>query len=406
VRICFLSRRYFPTISGMSVYADNMVRQLVALGHDVTMLSQYYGGATAGVYGGGPPPDIDGATVAGFESIGEQESGDFERDIDELANEVKHRHAAEPFDVVHAQYGYPTGYAALRAARELGLPCVISIQGGDGHWVGDCCGTHRRAMQTVCRDADAVIIGSDSFAGEVTERLDVPRDVFTIIPGAVDTSRFHPSSDRRLGDLNEPPRLLYHGRVDARKGVLELLDAVTLLRGAGRDFSLQISGIGPDYEETKRRAEGMAGVSVTGHADYFAAPNIYRSADVFVSPTHAEGFSNTILEAMASGLPIVSCEAVGVVDCLQHERDALLVPVSDVRALAAAIARLLDGAPLRRRLAGNALAEVRALYAWPAIAQQIAAVYKDVAAGPPRQDFEPVAGPPDACRFRSEPHLL
>ena len=57
MRICFISRRFFPAISGMSVYAQNLLRQLVAGGHDITMISQYRGDAAgARVYGGGPPP--------------------------------------------------------------------------------------------------------------------------------------------------------------------------------------------------------------------------------------------------------------------------------------------------------------------------------------------------------------
>ena len=406
MRVCFLSRRYFPTISGMSVYADNMVRQMVALGHDVTMFSQYYGGEAAGVYGGGPPPEIDGATVVGVESVGEQAGGDFEGDIERLAQMVESAHKSEAFDVVHAQYGYPTGYAALVAARRLGLPCVVSIQGGDGHWVGECCGTHREAMRKVCRDSDAVLIGSDSFADEVAGRLQVPRDVFTIIPGAVDTHRFLPCQSRAIGDLSDPPRLLYHGRVDRRKGVLELLDAADLLRRDGRAFHLKISGIGPDYEAARQRAKDLPDVEVSGYADYFSAADVYRGGDVFVSPTHAEGFSNTILEAMASGLPIVSCEAVGVVDCLSDERDALLVGVSDVPALAEAIVRMLDDAPLRRQLAERALDEVRAQYSWPSVATQISDVYQRVVRSGPRLTFEPLAGPPDPCRFRTKPHLL
>ena len=406
MRVCFLSRRYFPSVSGMSVYADNLVRQLVRLGHGVTMLSQYYGGEAAGVYGGGPPPPIDGATVIGVESVGEQSRGDFEADIETLANRVEREHRRAPFDLVHAQYGYPTGYAALVAARRIGLPCVVSIQGGDGHWVGECCATHKRAMRLVCGRADALIIGSDSFAEEVSARLGTDPSRFTVIPGAVDTERFHPKFARELGDVSEPPRLLYHGRVDRRKGVLELLDAYERLRRGGRNLALQISGIGPDLEEVRRRAAGVEGVRVTGHADYVDAPTVYRGGDVFVSPTHAEGFSNTILEAMASGLPIVSCRAVGVVDCLAHERDALLAEVGDAGDLTRQIARLLDDAPLRRRLAQTALEEVRSLYAWPAVARQIVGVYDRVVAGPRDDDFAPMTGGPDPCRFRAEPHLL
>ena len=204
MRICFLSRRYFPTISGMSVYADNLLRQLVARGHDVTMFSQFYGGEAAGVYGGGPPPGVEGARVVGVESVGEQGGGDFEADIETLAGKVEAAHEEEPFDVIHAQYGYPTGYAALVAARRIGRPCVVSIQGGDGHWVGECCGTHKTAMRLVCDHSDALIIGSDSFAEEVHERLGTDLSRFTIIPGAVDTRRFCPAEGRRSGASSRP----------------------------------------------------------------------------------------------------------------------------------------------------------------------------------------------------------
>ena len=406
MKICFLSRRYFPTVSGMSVYADNMVRQMVRLGHDVTMLSQFYGGEAAGVYGGGPPPGIEGATVVGVESLGEQNRGDFEADIETLAKWVQDLHAATPFDLVHAQYGYPTGYAALVAARRLGLTCVVSIQGGDGHWVGECCGTHKRAMQLVCGHADALIIGSDSFAEEVSGRLGTDPSRFTVIPGAVDTDRFRPAEGRKIGDVGSPVRLLYHGRVDRRKGVFELIEAFGRLRDEGRDVTLTVSGIGPDYNETKRRCEQVEGATATGHADYSAAPDLYRTGDVFVSPTHAEGFSNTILEAMASGLPIVSCRAVGVVDCLKHGRDALLAEVGDVDDLTSQFGRMLDDGPLRRRLAEVALEEVRRLYSWPAIAGRIAGVYERVEERPKYDDFEEMTGEPDPCRFRAEPHLL
>ncbi len=84
------------------------------------------------------------------------------------------RHAIRPFDLVHAQYGYPTGLAELEAGRRLGSPTVVSIQGGDGHWVGGCCATHRGAMRAVPLHADAVLIGSESFAGEVVGNLGVP----------------------------------------------------------------------------------------------------------------------------------------------------------------------------------------------------------------------------------------
>ncbi len=316
-------------------------------------------------------------------------------------------HARAPFDVLHAQYGYPNGWAVLLAARELGVPTVVSIQGGDGHWVGSCCETHRVAMLHVLRHANAVLIGCESFAAEVGERLRVPRSLFSIVPGAVDTARFVPEPGRAPGDAAAVPRLLYHGRVDRRKGALDLLDALAALAARGVRFETTYSGIGPDFEASRDRAEelGLA-VRFTGYADYEAAPRVYQGQDIFASPTHAEGFSNTILEAMASGLPVASCRAVGVMDCLRHGENGLLCEPGDVAALAENLRALHADAALRRRLAAAALAEVRATYSWPAVARLITGTYARVAGEAPGLGFDPALPHDPSCRFLEAPHLL
>ncbi len=84
---------------------------------------------------------------------------------------------------------------------------------------------------------------------------------------------------------------------------------------------------------------------MTGYVDYADVPEVYRRADIFVSPTYAEGFSNTILEAMASGLAVVSCRAVGVVDCIRDGENGLLTEPGDVPALTAALRRVLPTRP-------------------------------------------------------------
>ena len=147
-------------------------------------------------------------------------------------------------------------------------------------------------------------------------------------------------------------------------------------------------------------------VAFTGYADYDAAPALYHTADVFVSPTYAEGFSNTILEAMASGLPSVSCYAVGVVDCLRNEENGLLVQPGDIPALASALRRVIEDQKLRRRLAETALEECRRTYSWEAVGRQIMNVYAQVQRQTPSKAFDPVLPRDPACRFRAQPHLL
>lgn len=405
MNICFISRRYFPAISGMSVYALNLLRELVAANHQITMISQYRGDDFGKrVYGGGPPPEIPGVHVIGLEQLGEQNAGDFEHDMQTIVTTILERHATRPFDILHAQYGYPCGWAALEASRRTGVPTVVSIQGGDGHWVGSCCETHRLAMTRVLDHAGAVLIGCDSFRDEVVQRLGTDPARFTIVPGAVDTERFTPG----VLPPEEPPVMLYHGRVDARKGVLDLLEAAASLRETGDAYRLLISGIGPTFDET---AAGIARlglapqVEMTGYVDYDQVPGIYRRAGIFVSPTYAEGFSNTILEAMASRMAVVSCRSVGVVDCIRDGENGLLTEPGDPAALADALRRVLRDGPFRHMLADAALKECRDVYSWPKVGRQIMDVYASLAGHTPDPGFDP-ALPITPCRFRAEPHLL
>ena len=404
MRICFVSRRFFPAISGMSIYAINLLRQLVAAGHDVTMISQYRGDAFGrGVYGGGPPPPVDGVRVIGLEALGEQDGGDFERDIDAMVGAIVTEHERAPFDILHAQYGYPNGWAVLLASRLLGVPNLVSIQGGDGHWVGSCCETHRLAMTRVLDHAGALLIGGRSFAEEVRDRLGTPVERFTYVPGAVDTERFTPYADERLGS---GVGLFYHGRVDRRKGVLDFINALPDV--AGDWWYATISGIGPDLEEAKALVDrlGFEGrVIFPGYADYQLVNLLYQKYDVFVSPTYAEGFSNTILEAMASGLAIVSCRTTGVVDCVRDGENGLLVEPGDVPALARALTRVVADRELRAELASRALEECRRVYSWRAVGRQIMGIYEELRGTRPDVGFDP-ALPMTPCRFREQPHLL
>ena len=421
MRICFISRRYFPAVSGMSVYARNLTKALSELGHEVVMISQYREDETGvRIYGGGPPPGEPWMQVVGLRSLGEErgasgQPADFESDLRAMVDTAVTLHAERAFDVVHAQYAYPTGLAALEVSRRLGIPNVVSIQGGDGHWVGGCCSTHQRAMDAVLDHSMGLIIGCDSFRAEVVEKHGTDPARFTIIPGATNTDQFVPRTGR-VGELRRPARLLYHGRVDARKGSLDFVHAGKRLIERGHDLRLVVSGIGPDFEATERLARDLgiaARVDFPGEARYAEAVARYHEGDIFLSPTYAEGFSNTILEAMACGLPIVSTRTVGVVDCIRDGENGLLVDAGNLDQLTTATETLLTDGTLRERLATAALAEVRSTYSWPIVAARITDLYRELSEQSIDESWtdiisteETVAEADLSCRFRSQPHLL
>ena len=431
MRICFISRRYFPAVSGMSVYARNLTKALADLGHEVVMISQYREDKTGvEIYGGGPPPDEPWMEVHGLRSVGEElgaenPPADFEGDLRSMVDKAVALHEEKPFDVVHAQYAYPTGLAALEVSRRLGIPNVVSIQGGDGHWVGSCCETHQRAMDAVLNHSMGLAIGCDSFRAEVVDNHGTDPARFTIVPGATNVDQFTPRKEEhpslidtviKIGQIRQPTRLLYHGRVDSRKGSLDFITCGARLIEEGYDLALIVSGIGPDFNETRELAEelGIGGKTYfPGEAMYDDAHLRYHEGDIFLSPTYAEGFSNTILEAMASGLPIVSTNTVGVVDCLRDGENGLLVAPGDLDALTDATRRLLDDEALRFELARAAYLEVQEKYSWPVVAEQIESLYRqlidkqiDNAWTSIIKATEVVEDADLSCRFRTQPHLL
>jgi len=397
MRVCFVSRHYWPSVSGMSAYAENLLTQLVRAGHEVTLVSQYLRDG---------PPDPDrvpaGVELVGLEATGElRVPADFEADVDAIARTVVELHARRPFDVLHAQFAYPTGLAVLRAAHVIGRPAVVTVQGADGRELGSCCCTHAELVRAVFDHASALLIGSPSFAAEVVERHGVDPARFSLVPGATDTDRFAPRKLADLAQLGDPATLLFHGTVEARKGVLDLLEAVSLLRRDGVRVRLLVSGPEPvpgQVAERVRELDLDDDVELLGAVDHGRAPEVYRRGEIFVSPSYAEGFPTTILEAMAAGLPVVSTDVVGVRDCIRPDDNGVLVPRHDPFALAAGIRRLITDDVLRRRVAERAHSDVRLRWSWPVVAKQIIAVYDGVSAGVPR------IGDPEidaACPFRA-----
>ena len=403
MRICFVSRRYWPAVSGMSVYAENLLRELVALGHEVTLVSQYRDDeAGTRVYGGGPPPPDRvpaGVEVVALASRGETVvPADWEGDIDEIVRTVVGLHADRPFDVLHAQYGYPPGLAVLRGRpahrpaerrqhpgrrRALGRHLLHHARRGDAH-------RRRPVRRGAHRQRQLPRRGGRQ-----------PRQRPGALPDRPGRDRHRTASRPATGRW---ARCRTRRCCSSTAASTAARACSTCWRRCPQGVRLVVSGIGPDLDEAKARADGRT--TFLGYVPPDEAPAVYRTADLFVSPTYSEGFSNTLLEAMASGLPTVSTNSVGVVDCLRHEENGLLHEPGDVAGLRKALERLLGDAALRADLATTALEEVRRLYSWPVLARSIDAVYDELAGTAPDPDWSMPASVDLSCRFRSAAHLL
>ena len=175
---------------------------------------------------------------------------------------------------------------------------------------------------------------------------------YKVIPNGVDVERFadaEPIARWQDGTKN----ILFLGRLEDRKGVVYALKAYRSLRQDGRNCRLLLVGSGPMEREVRRyiATRRLRGVELIGRVSDDDKARYFATADVYVSPaTGQESFGIVLLEAMAAGAPIVCSDIHGYKGVVRRDRDAILVPRKDHRALAAGIATLLDDGELRRSM--------------------------------------------------------
>lgn len=198
----------------------------------------------------------------------------------------------------------------------------------------------------------------------------------TIVPNGVDVQRFAAHARTRSG----PPRLVFLGRLEHRKGVDVALRAFLRLAEDRPELQLRILGEGPDRPLLERLlrdapATVAARIELAGRASPKELPDLLADADVAVLPARGgESFGIVLLEAMAAGLPIAATDIPGYRAVARHDREALLVAPDDPEALAAAVGRLLDEPDLVTRL--RAAGAVRAhAHDWSVVARRMRAIY-------------------------------
>lgn len=190
--------------------------------------------------------------------------------------------------------------------------------------------------------ADRVVVTTPLMAGVVQERHGVAGEKIRVIPNFVDLDLFRPGPPRPPHD---PPRLLSVGRLAVQKNILEMVKAT-----AGRRLELWLAGEGPLREETERCiAELGLPVKLLGAVPHASLPGLMHQCDAFLLPTRYEGHPKALLEAMASGLPVIAGEVVGIREEVRHGVNGLLCAL-DAGAIGAAIDHVLANPELAARL--------------------------------------------------------
>jgi phosphatidylinositol alpha-mannosyltransferase len=199
---------------------------------------------------------------------------------------------------------------------------------------------------------------------------------YKVIPNGVDVARFQravPISRWQDGTKN----ILFVGRFEARKGLLDLLKAYRILRKTGCHCRLLVVGGGPQAKEARRylATRKLGGVEFLGRVSDDERDALFKTADVYCSPaTGRESFGIVLLEAMAAGTAIVASDIHGYKGVVRRGREGLLVPPGKPKDLAAALAQLLSDDELRDAMARSGLERAQE-FSWERVTAKVEDYY-------------------------------
>ena len=257
----------------------------------------------------------------------------------------------------------PDGLAALAISRILQIPIHGTYHTAFPQYVASMTGDSgleeltRKYMSWYYKQMDVVYAPSQAIAEELVT-FGVERGAIRVYPRGVDTTRFDPS--KRNGFYKrwrgmDAFKLLYVGRISKEKDLDVLAEAFRKAQAAmsGRDVRLVIVGDGPYREEMERELAGQP-VLFTGVLRDEALAEAYASADLFVFPSTTDTFGNVVLEAQASGLPVIVSDMGGPMENIEPGETGLIVRGRDAGALAKAVLEMCADPERVKRMGENA----------------------------------------------------
>ena len=250
--------------------------------------------------------------------------------------------------LVHANSGHVSSWSAIQAARQYGIPSVVTYSGTEVHTVL----ANRQKGWKLCRDsfrsADLNIMVSHSLE-RTLKAFAQPQGRCEVLRRGVDLKTFFPSKVENI----RRPVVLFVGRITEAKGAFDLRKA--WIQVVTRCTNAELWLVGPDFTNggfvrEMQSSEHADSIKILGPLPLYKVADLMRQAQVLCLPSHGEGTPNCVMEAMASGLPVVATAVGGIPDIVESGRTGLLVQQGDVHALAEALLSLLHDSDRRARM--------------------------------------------------------
>lgn len=368
MRIAMLISTPFPPEEGIGYYVYNLSKKLIERGHEVTVI-------TRGGYSNVEHFHLDGIEVYKPQFLPVYP---FHVHIHKLFVERFFKKLNKEFDIIHIHsplspyLNYLKGIPTILTVHTSLLEDIRHYQVHNLSAMGQKLTTYVAGyplMMKLIKHSNVVTTVSSAVAKEIQEyygRTPI------VVGNAVDERKFYPSDDR-VGEY-----VLYVGRLDYRKGLIDLIKAAQILKDNIRTIKILIVGTGPLYEYIRAiiRKNDLNNIELTGYVPWKRLLWLYRNAEIFVFPSHYEGLPTVVLEAMACGLPVVASDISAHRDVIINGYNGLLSKKGSPDSIAENILTLIENEKLQRKLGKNARKTIEEKFTWDKIGKKFERIYR------------------------------
>lgn len=374
MKVALVSDWYYPKVGGVASHMHDLALKLRGMGHEVTIVTNNR--VT------GKEEELERLGIKLLKVPGVL-SPIFDINLTySLKSTQELTSFLEDFDVIHSHHAFtPLSLKAVKAARSLEKAALLtthSISFSHESRLWSALGLTIPLFSHYLRYPHRIIAVSRASKAFVSHFTDTTVEV---IPNGVDDKRFRPSQggEELKEELGiEGNVVLYVSRMSYRKGPHVLLNAFAGIE----DATLVMAGSGEMLPFLKAQAKFLGvdeRVRFLGYVPDETLPKLYDMADVFVLPsTTAEAFGIVVLEAMASGVPVIATDVGGIPEIVRESESGLLVPPGNEFELRNAIERLLENEELREFYGKNGRRAVEEKYSWDVVARQVERMYLEV----------------------------
>ncbi len=390
LNICFVTPEYFPISGGTGAYVYYLSHNLQKLGHNVHVVARDKQDSEK---------TVNGIYVHYIKGTGNALTR-YWRFARSASKKIEELNKKKGFDVIHANLPLVPSFSIPKDASKA-LVCAVHST-----WKGEAIVTKRdnpknlnpneKSMlrynfllrsyeKKLMNRSDALIAVSKYTVDELTELYGIDEKKIHVIYNGVDVQKFKPRPDRTelrrdFGLEAEKKIVLFVGRLYHRKGLEILLRSIPPVLQEFSDVKFVISGKGfKEKEESLRNLAKQLDiedhVTFMGYVPDEKLPNLYSASDIFVLPAIYENFPFAILEAQATGLPVISTKVGGIPEFLVDNENGFLIDAGDSAQLTQRVLALLQDPKLAKEMGMRGRKLIEEKFSWRLITSQVIDLY-------------------------------